>query len=119
MAIPSKEYTEMSNKTLGVYTCNRKCLNNEKTFDTLFGDEGCKTDGLELGKKKHFYDSHQKSTKTTINKLMQYDNTIKGYDILSGKPTQNNYNAVSDKAGEKREFHGKHTSDMNAYFYNK
>lgn len=117
---PSKEYTDAMNKQAGVYTCNRKVLNKENTFDTLFNHDGTNTkDGFDIGNKKHYYDSHQKSCKTTINKLMAYDNTPNGYDVLSGKPNENNFDTIKKETGEKKENHSKPRSDMNEFFYNK
>ena len=74
---PSKEYTTMNNKNLFENRI-KKNLNKENTFKTLFGEDGCKGDGLNFGKKKNCNGTHQKSS--TINNLIVYDNTPIGYD---------------------------------------
>ncbi|MCQ2821097.1 MAG: hypothetical protein MJ252_27880 [archaeon] len=91
----------------------RTQFGNENTYNTLFGNDGCKSDGLNLGRKKHIPDAPQQ--KSTMGDVMAYDNTPYGYDNVCGKPTQNNYDNVMKQTAEKKTYFLKAKSDLTYY----
>lgn len=89
----------------------RKLLSNENTHNTVFGGEESKNQGKIIddcgfGRKKHI------PCKSTMKKLMAYDCTPIGYDILTPKPNKIDYENSIKKNFVPEEIYPKSISDI-------